>query len=348
MAKVGEGDARWLVQNRSDGKNVGNWHWTEKSLFPWAKEQMESRFTDYVIFEDDKHKLSFTNVESFKGEIFVNIRKGKSRFIYDVTMNLHWNAILKGAEGPEHEATGRMECIDINVTDDDFDTKFSIESGDNATGRALMQLVKEKSVPLVKKEWKAMMACMVELHAEAAKAASSPAPSTSSTPAMPTPVAVTPLPTSSSNKITTTTTSTGQTINVRTISQVVKFHTSSQSIFETLMDSQRVSAFTGSAAQISSEKGSSFKLFGGSVFGILEDAIPGQRIAQKWRFASWPENHYSQVTIELEDKGGSKCLVKLTQSGVPESDYDRTRIGWEEHFWRRIKGVFGWDYKLKN
>lgn len=27
MAKVGEGDPRWIVTGREDGKNVNNWHW---------------------------------------------------------------------------------------------------------------------------------------------------------------------------------------------------------------------------------------------------------------------------------------------------------------------------------
>jgi hypothetical protein len=27
MAKVGEGDPRWLVENRPDGRNVLGWHW---------------------------------------------------------------------------------------------------------------------------------------------------------------------------------------------------------------------------------------------------------------------------------------------------------------------------------
>lgn len=39
---------------------------TEKSLFPWAKEQMEQKFTDYLIFEDDKTKVWFSSVDSFK------------------------------------------------------------------------------------------------------------------------------------------------------------------------------------------------------------------------------------------------------------------------------------------
>ena len=27
MAKAGEGDPRWIVEERSDGTNVNNWHW---------------------------------------------------------------------------------------------------------------------------------------------------------------------------------------------------------------------------------------------------------------------------------------------------------------------------------
>ena len=27
MAKVGEGDPRWIVSDRDDGQNVGQWHW---------------------------------------------------------------------------------------------------------------------------------------------------------------------------------------------------------------------------------------------------------------------------------------------------------------------------------
>ena len=27
MAKWGEGDPRWIVEDRTDGKNVNNWHW---------------------------------------------------------------------------------------------------------------------------------------------------------------------------------------------------------------------------------------------------------------------------------------------------------------------------------
>jgi hypothetical protein len=39
MAKVGEGDPRWIVQNRADGTNVNQWHWTESDFTGWAKKK---------------------------------------------------------------------------------------------------------------------------------------------------------------------------------------------------------------------------------------------------------------------------------------------------------------------
>lgn len=363
MAKVGEGDTRWLVQERADGRNVGNWHWTEKSLFPWAKQQMEETFADYTILEDDTKRVWFAGVDTFKGDMMTMNRKGKTMYIWDINMYLKWKAVIKGTPEPEHEAGGRVDCIDINVTDDDFDTKFTIDTGDNARGRELLAIVKSKAAAIVKAEWKKMTDLMAQLHSNACKAeansassgAASPAATSSATSSpMVTPVSSTtpkissPAPSSAapSTVSSTTTTSNGDKLSVKTISQVVRFQTKASSIFETLMDTGRVSAFTGSSAQISAEKGSAFKLFGGSVHGTLEDVTTDKLISQKWRFASWPADHYSHVTIEIEDKG-PKCLVKLTQTGVPDADFDRTRIGWEEHFWRRIKGVFGWDYKIK-
>lgn len=341
MAKVGEGDPRWLVQDRNDGKNVGNWHWSEKSLFPWAKTELEGTFADCLIFENDQHKVWFAGVDSFKGDMYVNNRKGKILFIWDVNLYLKWKGIIKGTGEEPPVYSGKVECTDITVTDDDFNTRFTIDDGDSAKGREVLAVVKAHAVDVVKREFAAMIKKMAEIHQSSSRTDS---PGSTSPAPLPKPIAVTPIPTT-----TTTTTTSGQQLNVRTVSQVVKFHTNSSSLFETLLDPQRVSAFTGSAAQISSEKGSAFKLFGGSVCGVVEDAIPGVKIAQKWRFASWPEDHYSQVTIDLfEDKnGGDKCTVKLTQVGVPEADYDRTRYGWEEHFWRRIKAVFGWSYKVK-
>lgn len=49
MAKWGEGDPRWIVEERPDATNVNNWHWTEKNATPWSKERLQQLFIDFKI-----------------------------------------------------------------------------------------------------------------------------------------------------------------------------------------------------------------------------------------------------------------------------------------------------------
>lgn len=51
MAKWGEGDPRWIVEERPDATNVNNWHWTEKNATPWSKERLQQLFIDFKIGE---------------------------------------------------------------------------------------------------------------------------------------------------------------------------------------------------------------------------------------------------------------------------------------------------------
>ena len=41
MAKWGEGDPRWIVEERPDATNVNNWHWTEKNADQWSKAKIK-------------------------------------------------------------------------------------------------------------------------------------------------------------------------------------------------------------------------------------------------------------------------------------------------------------------
>lgn len=49
MAKWGEGDPRWIVEERPDATNVNNWHWTEKNATPWSKERFQQLFSNVNI-----------------------------------------------------------------------------------------------------------------------------------------------------------------------------------------------------------------------------------------------------------------------------------------------------------
>lgn len=77
-----------------------------------------------------------------------------------------------------------------------------------------------------------------------------------------------------------------------------------------------VSAFTNSSVSFKPEKGSKFELFSGNVCCEFIDLDENKKIVQKWRFRSWPEGHFSQVTLNfIQEEDCSK--VTLEQTGVP-------------------------------
>uniref|UniRef100_A0A915CY24 Uncharacterized protein n=1 Tax=Ditylenchus dipsaci TaxID=166011 RepID=A0A915CY24_9BILA len=46
VAKWSEGDPRCLVEERTDGRNVNNWHWVEKNATPWSENCLKKLFID--------------------------------------------------------------------------------------------------------------------------------------------------------------------------------------------------------------------------------------------------------------------------------------------------------------
>lgn len=83
-----------------------------------------------------------------------------------------------------------------------------------------------------------------------------------------------------------------------------------------------------------------FALFSGAVTGKFEELVPGKTIRQTWRYKEWPAGHYSNVLIELEQTDGETKL-KLHQTGIPSSDFERTKQNWHNYYWYSIKVTFG-------
>lgn len=65
----------------------------------------------------------------------------------------------------------------------------------------------------------------------------------------------------------------------------------------------------------------------------------------RWRMKSWPAEHYSNVTIDLEEKEDVTHL-SLKQTGVPDKEVDRTQEGWKLNYWERMRHIFGFGAQL--
>ena len=64
-----------------------------------------------------------------------------------------------------------------------------------------------------------------------------------------------------------------------------------------------------------------------------------------WRYKQWPSEHYSLVTIELNEKEDCTVLT-LTQTGVPQNFVENTEEGWKRFYWSSIKQTFGFGSRL--
>ena len=103
MAKVGEGDARWIVSERADGANVNNWHWQEKDAFEWAKDRFKDLLGDITVADGgEPHHgvvLRTTGVTSLTGEAYVNRRKGKIIAGYELELKMGYVGEIRDADG---------------------------------------------------------------------------------------------------------------------------------------------------------------------------------------------------------------------------------------------------------
>ena len=62
-------------------------------------------------------------------------------------------------------------------------------------------------------------------------------------------------------------------------------------------------------------------------------------------FCSFPDSgHHSTATITL-DQQDDRTQLTLTQTGIPEEDFERTKEGWKQYYWENMKQTFFWGMK---
>ncbi|KAG2424466.1 hypothetical protein HXX76_014518 [Chlamydomonas incerta] len=132
MAAWGQGDPRWLVEHRDDGKNVNGWHWEEKDRKEWTKARLAELFSGKVLFEAAEGgaaegapaELRVERLKDLTGDAAITTRKGNKRFaIFDLTVSLAWEGRLAGEGGAT--ARGEIRVEEVHSTGDEDDYVYS-------------------------------------------------------------------------------------------------------------------------------------------------------------------------------------------------------------------------------
>jgi len=75
MAKVGEGDPRWIVKDLGkNGTNVNGWHWQEINATEWCKNELNKLCDKTVLYDGPEGNVSLVKA-SLKGDASLNNRK---------------------------------------------------------------------------------------------------------------------------------------------------------------------------------------------------------------------------------------------------------------------------------
>ncbi len=102
-----------------------------------------------------------------------------------------------------------------------------------------------------------------------------------------------------------------------------------EEIFLALTNPATVQLWTGEPAIMSTEPGSEFELWEGSIAGKNISFEPGKKIVQQWYFGDQEAD--SIVTIKLHPhKAGTSA--ELIHTNIPDEDYEAITEGWNESY----------------
>ncbi|GBP80662.1 Activator of 90 kDa heat shock protein ATPase homolog 1 [Eumeta japonica] len=338
MAKWGEGDPRWIVEERPDATNVNNWHWTEKNAGPWSKEQLKSLLQDLKISKNGID-CKITEVEKINGEASANNRKGKLIFFYEWDILLKWEGRLAGGKG--ELVKGEVQIPNLSEENDisEVDMTVTIKtSGEEA--QRLKTFMHNLGRDVIRQQLKEYIRSLRE---EFSKGLILPKKGESTvnndtvstiTSGFNKKISMTPIESTPNQK------PIGCKIDTRSIELTEKFQCRAQEFYDAMTRIEMVTAFTRGHVKMDVQKGGKFALFGGNITGEFRELVPGKKIVQLWRYKQWPDQHFSEVTINIHEKD-DHTLVIVKQDAVPSSEVEQTSENWKRYYFDSIKRTFG-------
>ncbi|XP_070782377.1 activator of 90 kDa heat shock protein ATPase homolog 1-like [Enoplosus armatus] len=325
MAKWGEGDPRWIVEERADATNVNNWHWTERDVSGWSSERLRQLLLG-VRVEGPEGVCQLTDVSKLDGEASINNRKGKLIFFYEWQLRASW----LGTSSSGVKYRGTVEVFNLSDENNMDDLDISVSLCKDQPNTMLLDLMKKSGVQEVRR----VLADYVhQLKSEFSQGMILPA---ADGPKLPQPQTK-----KNQAQISTQVEFTGVRISTCNFNLKETFQTSPDELYRTFINQEFVQAFTRSAAAVDGCHGGRFQMLDGSVSGQFTLLVPDQRIEMRWRFRTWPSEHFATVSLELEDRG-NETELRMVCRGVPAGEEDSTREGWTRFYFQGIKQTFGY------
>jgi hypothetical protein len=107
MARVGEGDSRWIVHDIGS-TNVNAWHWEEKNCTPWSHDWLKRSLVNLSLLASDSATIAVSEVAKVEGDVGYCQRKGKNLFLFEIYLKLTWKGMFYNQ--PTNQPTRTPVC----------------------------------------------------------------------------------------------------------------------------------------------------------------------------------------------------------------------------------------------
>lgn len=344
--------------------NPNNWHWVDKNCFSWAREYFTAKLEKLSTGEIDGKYAEIGSLSSLEGDCEVSQRKGKVISLFDLNMVL----LIKG-HVDDQPFEGSITIPEVAFDSDDSDYQFDISIyKETSQLNEVKPLIREKLLPQLREIFQKFGHDLLVAHGSDiqlpedsvnstftkanqqgsfAQAADTPNPKPVATNQAP---KATPVNTTKAQQKPTVATSGG---NTTSIHLEPTFNVPASELYRTLLDKQRIMAWSKSFA---SPKGGSgptlavgeaFELFGGNVTSKLTHAEDDKKLIFSWRLSDWRDKVESKLTMEFhESKEYHETKLQVSWTGIPVGEEDRVRGNFEEYYVRSIKITFGFGAVL--
>lgn len=110
-----------------------------------------------------------------------------------------------------------------------------------------------------------------------------------------------------------------------------------EEIYMALTNPVTIELWTGEVAEMSTEPGTEFSMWDGSIVGKNIEFEPNKKVVQQWYFEGQSDN--SIVTIKLhDDKHGTSA--ELRHTNIPDDDYNDIVDGWNDSYFGGLIDFF--------
>ena len=118
------------------------------------------------------------------------------------------------------------------------------------------------------------------------------------------------------------------------------FSVSAKKLYDSWLNSQIHSSFTGSKTHIEPRVGSHFSAGNGYITGVNLILQPYGRIVQSWRTTEFPEGAPDSKLEILFEKHNSGTKLTISHSHLPNGDEKTYERDWKENYIKPMKFYF--------